>query len=669
MGWSREFIERVREATDLTDVARDYGETKNAGPGKVKMNCPLPNHSEKTPSCYVQREFFKCFGCGEGGDVFKFIEKVENHDFNETVDHLARRAGIVSSYPNPPDWTGRSGGGDDGRKDLFYALSQAAEILHLRLLDMENKPAQQARKFLKTRRIGSEQAKKYMIGYSYPRSKGHADGLIRDLKPRMTSYFQKELEKSDSEFDIWFEKTLVEAGLAKEYEGQLTDFFFDERIMFTIFDASDRPIAFSGRQLPGGRDPKYRNSPNSKIYAKDETLYGLNWARKNLANENSAVVSEGCLDVIALHECGLPTAVAPCGTSMTEKQVKKLAKYTKNFSLCFDSDPAGKKATERFAQWEEEDDLNLTVVELPVGQDPGDFHSNGKCDALVNLTEDTTRFLRWRVDRTWALADPNDIEGRSMTAETMLQIVKDHHNEMIQDDYVRQVAEITGLSYNHLAEKFNEMQKTPKRKAPQPPIQEPPEDDYRRVFDQPPPDLDRGSRSVGKEPKIRQSYESLDSAECRALSLMLHNRQKLEDLKLWPERITEQFFSEGPHRQVFNALKVSTAYDEAQSHFATDVVEAQMGSSLLQKLHQKGPLHNLDDPKVSATIAEVLYWTAKYRHDEIYTEATKSSDLKAAQELAEIHQLLSDLIDSLDPFSKAANHLLEWLQSKEKGES
>ncbi len=508
-----------------------------------------------------------------------------------------------------------------------------------------------------------------MIGYSYPRSKGHADGLIRDLKPRMTSYFQKELEKSDSEFDQWFEKTLVEAGLAKEYEGQLTDFFFDERIMFTIFDASDRPIAFSGRQLPGGRDPKYRNSPNSKIYAKDETLYGLNWARKNLANENSALVSEGCLDVIALHECGLPSAVAPCGTAMTEKQVVKLAKYSKNFSLCFDSDPAGKKATERFAQWEEQHDLNLTVVELPVGQDPGDFHSNGKCSALVSLTEGTTRFLRWRIDRIWSLADPNDIEGRSMTAETMLQIVKDHHNEMIHDDYVRQIADITELSYNHLIEKFNGIEKTPKRRATIPPPQEPPHDDYRKVFDQPPPDLDRGSPRVGKEPKTRQSNESLDSAECRALSLMLHNRQKLEDLKLWPGRITEQFFCEGPHRQIFNALKASTAYDEAQSHFSVDNVEAQMASSLLERLHQEGPLHNLDDVKVSATIAEVLYWTAKHRHDGIYAEATKSSDLKAAQELAEIHQLLSDLIDSLDPFSKVADHLLEWLQSKEKGES
>ena len=170
------------------------------------------------------------------------------------------RTGIESSYPNPPDWAGRSGGGDDGRKDLFYALSQAAEILHLRLLDMENKPAQQARKFLKNRRIGSEQAKKYMIGYSYPRSKGHADGLIRDLKPRMRSYFQKELDKADSEFDIWFEKTLVEAGLAKEYEGQLM-ISSSMNASCSLFDASDRPIAFSGRQFQTG-DSKYRNSPN-----------------------------------------------------------------------------------------------------------------------------------------------------------------------------------------------------------------------------------------------------------------------------------------------------------------------------------------------------------------------------------------------------------------------
>ena len=656
MGWSREFIERVREATDLTDVARDYGETKNAGPGKIKMNCPLPNHSEKTPSCYVQNEFFKCFGCGEGGDIFKFLEMTENVDFNEAVERLSKRAGIS---PGPDDWIGGGSGGDDRRKDLFFAVTQAAEIYHQRLLDMENKPAQQARKFLKSRKLGSEQARKYMIGYSYPRGKSSSDNLIREIKPRMSSYFEKELEKSDSEFQQWFERTLVDAGLAKEYEGRLSDFFFDGRIMFSIFDASDRPVAFSGRQLPGGRAPKYRNSPNSKIYAKDETLYGLNWARKNLANNDSAIVSEGCLDVIALHECGLPTAVAPCGTSMTEKQVKKLAKYTKNFSLCFDSDSAGQKATERFTQWEEKENLNLTVVELPSGEDPGDFHANSQCEELGQLVESAIRFLRWRINRIWALANPDDIEGRSLAAEAMLQNVKDHHNEMIHDDYVRQIAEITGLSYGHLIEKFTGMERTPIRETPLPPPQEPPEDDYRRVFDQHPPDDPEDSRRASQNPKIKKNNENLDSAECRVLSLMLHNRQTLENLKLSPKRITERYFYEDIHREIYNALRGSTTVEEAKSQLGDD--ENPLG--LLEKLHKNGPIQALDDAKASATVAEVLHRTAKRHYDDKHNNATESGDIEAVKDLGPVHNQLTWLMDSLDPFSESADHLIEWLHS------
>ena len=163
----------------------------------------------------------------------------------------------------------------------------------------------------------------------------------------------------------------------------------------------------------------------------------------------------------------------------------------------------------------------------------------------------------------------------------------------------------------------------------------------------------------------RQSDENLDSAECRALSLILHNQQTLENLNLWPDRISEQFFFEGVHREAFNSLIGSTTFEEAKGRLEHD----ERASSLLQKLHQEGPLQNLDDVKVTATIAEVLYWTAKHWHDEIASEATKNSDLKTAQELAGIHQLLSDLIDSLDPFSKAAEQLLEWLQSLGKGES
>jgi len=663
MGWSREFIERVREAIDLTDVAGDYGETKNAGPGKVKMNCPLPNHSEKTPSCYFQKEFFKCFGCGEGGDCFKFIEMVENVDFNENVERLAKRAGVGSSYPNPPDWTGSSGSGEDGRKDLFFAVAQAVGIYHQRLLDMKNRPAQQARKFLKSRRIGSGQSEKYMIGYSYPRGQGSSDGLIRDLKPRMSEYFKK-IEKSGNGFDPWFETTLVDAGLAKEYEGQLTDFFFDERIMFTIFDASDKPIGFSGRQLPGGRDPKYRNSPNSKIYKKEEVLYGLNWARKNLANKDLAIVSEGCLDVIALHECGLPTAVAPCGTSMTETQVKKLARYTTNVSLCFDSDSAGQKATERFTQWEEKQELNLTVVELPKGQDPGDYHSNNQCEELARLVKEAIPFLRWRVNRLLASADLEDIEGRVKVAKAMLQLVKDHPEDMYHDDYVKYIGEITGLSYRDLRNTFDGMERTPKRQPTPPPPQEPPEDHYSRAFDQNPPEEPKGPSGLSGEVRSRNSHQSLDSAECRVLSLMLHNRQMLENLNLWPERLTEHFFYEGIHRKIFTGSNESTTYEEAKSQLGDD----ENAVNLLQKLHQKGPLQDLDDARASVTVAEVLYWTAKHHYDDKHNKATESDNVEAVRDLGPVHMHLTLLMDFLDPLSESADYLIDWLYSIEPGE-
>ncbi|MCH1512895.1 MAG: DNA primase [Acidimicrobiales bacterium] len=664
MGWSREFIERVREATDLTDVAGDYGEAKNAGPGKVKMNCPLPNHSEKTPSCYFQKEFFKCFGCGEGGDCFKFIEMVENVDFNENVERLAKRAGVGSSYPNPPDWTGSSSSGEDGRKDLFFAVAQAAEIFHQRLLDMENRPAQQARKFLKSRRIGSEQSEKYIIGYSYPRGQGPSDSLIRDLKPRMSAYFRKEVDRADSEFDQWLDETLVDAGLAKEYQGQLTDFFFDERIMFTIFDASDKPIGFSGRQLPSGREPKYRNSPNSKIYRKEEVLYGLNWARKNLANNDLAIVSEGCLDVIALHECGLPTAVAPCGTSMTETQVKKLARYTTNFSLCFDSDSAGQKATERFTQWEEDHSLNLTVVELPAGQDPGDYHSNNKYEELVSLIEEAIPFLRWRVNRLLASADLEDIEGRVKVAKAMLQLVKDHPEDMYHDDYVKYVGEITGISYGDLRNTFDGMERTPKRQTTLPPPQEPPEDHYPSAFDDSPPEEPLGRSGISEEMRSRNSHQSLDSAECRVLSLMLHNRQMLENLQLWPKRLAEHFFYEGIYRKIFNGLNGSTAYEEVKSRLGDD----ESALTLLQELHQNGPLQDLDDARASATVAEVLYWTAKHHYDDRHNNATKSDNIEAVRDLGPVHNHLTRLIDSLDPLSESADYLIEWLDSIEPEE-
>ncbi len=381
MGWSRQFIEKVRDATDLTVVASDFGDTKNAGPGKVKLNCPLPNHSEKTPSCYVQKEFFKCFGCGEGGDSFKFIEVIENCDFNEAVKKLADRAGII---PSNDDWIG-GGAGEDKRKDLFETAALASDIYLNRLLDMDNKDAQKARNFLRDRGVTGEMCRKYGIGYSFPKQKGLSDNLIKLLTPKLQTNFKKANIKSE-EIQKKIDNALRRTGLSSEYQNQATDFFFSERIMFTIYDASERTIAFSGRQLPGGPEPKYRNSPATEIYKKDQVLYGLNWAKKNFAKEDRIIICEGQLDVIAFHESELGIAVAPCGTAITENHIKKLANYSKNMTICFDSDPAGQNATKKFAQWEEKHGLQIKVATLPEGKDPGDYLTEKNLTALENLS-------------------------------------------------------------------------------------------------------------------------------------------------------------------------------------------------------------------------------------------------------------------------------------------
>ena len=212
MGWSRQFIEKVRDATDLTVVASDFGDTKNAGPGKVKLNCPLPNHNEKTPSCYVQKEFFKCFGCGEGGDSFKFIEVIENCDFNEAVKKLADRAGII---PSNDDWIG-GGAGEDKRKDLFETAALASDVYLNRLLDMDNKDAQKARNFLRDRGVTGEMCRKYGIGYSFPKQKGLSDNLIKLLTPKLQTNFKKANVKSE-EIQKKIENALRGAGLSSEY--------------------------------------------------------------------------------------------------------------------------------------------------------------------------------------------------------------------------------------------------------------------------------------------------------------------------------------------------------------------------------------------------------------------------------------------------------------------
>ncbi|MEG3586342.1 MAG: DNA primase [Actinomycetota bacterium] len=651
MGWSREFIEKVREATDLTDVAGDYGDTKNAGPGKVKMTCPLPNHSDKTPSHNVQKEFFKCFGCGEGGDCFEFIMAVENCDFNESVKRLAGRAGIV---PGSDDWVGGSGG-EDKRKDLFVAVEMASAIYKARLPDRENKEAQQARNFLRDRapqrardQALGEMCEENGIGYSYPRAPGLSNGLTKELTKKLTEYFKKTGIK-EVEIPKKIENTLKRAGLASEYEGNLTDFFFGERIMFTIFDSSDRPIAFSGRQLPQGRDPKYRNSPETEIYKKNEILYGLNWSKKHVAKEDRIIICEGQLDVIAFRESSLPVAVAPCGTSITENQVKKLARYTNNFILCFDSDNAGQKAANRFVQWEEKYDLQIKVALLPDGTDPGDYLAQDNLDELVETVEEAIPFLRWRINRVLEEEKTETIEERVNAANRSLQIVRDHPEEMYWDDYVRYIGQCLSHEYSELRKKFDKMDKTPERKPFQPTQ----------------PDTNSATPQVLVEqkkpnPAAKETKQSTTLA-LNVLSLVLHNRRTLEQGKILPEKLQSMFFPTSAFSRVFEALLVSQNIDQAENL----VKDAEEEKQIFLGLRESKPDDLVNDISASKQVGELLIRRVKNELDQLRKDALESDNLQLMRGLGDVHNAQNTMQDGgYNLFSSEADFLIEWLRER-----
>ena len=644
MGWSRQFIEKVRDATDLTTVAGDFGDTKNAGPGKIKLNCPLPNHNEKTPSCYVQKEFFKCFGCGEGGDIFKFIELVQNCDFNEAVKRLADRAGIV---PETNDWVGGTGG-EDKRKDLFQAVTNASDIFQERLLDMSNKPAQKARNFLRERGVTGEMCRKYGIGYSFPKQKGLSDNLIKILAPQMEEEFKKANIKTEV-IAQKIEAALKRSGLSSEYQGQVTDFFFSERIMFTIYDSSDRSIAFSGRQLPGGPEPKYRNSPATEIYKKDQTLYGLNWAKKNFAKEDRIIVCEGQLDVIAFHESALPIAVAPCGTAITENHIKTLANYSKNIIICFDSDSAGQNATKKFIQWEQKHNLQIKVATLPDGKDPGDFLTDKNLTELEEAIGDSIPFLRWQINNAISNEDPQTIEDRVQVASKCLQIVKNHHEEMFHDDYVKYIANEFDLPYAGLREKFEKLNK----------LQKPVTSNWQQAM--PEEQTKTGRNATAKIQEKTESKEIPSVIAMNVLSLLLHNRQTLEAGKVIPDRLEPFLFPVGPLRDIYKALLKSRSLNECIDKL--EGTEDQL--SIIAQLRNSKPAETADSETAIKMAGELLIRTIEKTYEILHQRAVTNNDLKSISDLGQVHTNKSIMQnEGYDFFSSEADFLIEWLRER-----
>ena len=430
MGIVDDDIERVRDASPLADVVQQYVALRRVGRRATGL-CPF--HAEKTPSFSVNEEIgrYYCFGCGAKGDVFAFVQDLEHLDFAGAVEWLANRSGITLRYT-----TGGEGRDRQRRKRLVEAMAQAVEWYHQRLLTAAD--ARPARDYLRARGIGGDVARQFRLGWApddwdtLVRESGLADDLLRD------------------------------AGLAFSNRRDRLQDAFRARVMFPIFNEVGEAVAFGGRVLPGSTDPaKYKNSPETAVYTKSKTLYGLALAKAEIVQAGQVVVCEGYTDVIGFHRAGIGRAVATCGTALTEDHVRLLKRYASNVVLAFDADAAGLAAAERFYEWERAYELSVSVAGLPAGVDPGELAGRDP-EALVAAVTDARPFLAFRLDRVLAAASMATNEARAAAAEAALAVVNEHPSELVRKQYAAEVAMRCGLAPDDLVRLASHQHRRPR---------------------------------------------------------------------------------------------------------------------------------------------------------------------------------------------------------------
>jgi len=388
-------IEEVRSRADIVEIVGAHVRLRRAGRNFVGL-CPF--HNEKTPSFSVnaERGFFHCFGCGVGGSVFNFITRVEGLTFPEAVRSLAKKYGVMLPEHDV------SGPGAGEREAMLKASEVAAEFFAHVLWNTTD--GAMARDYLKSRAISVETARAFMIGYA----------------PSRPASLAKALEKRG------LRDAGIKVGLVRKDGNDAYD-MFRARVMFPIRDAQGRAIAFGGRVLDA-RLPKYINSPESPLYSKTRTLYGLFEARQAISSSASsgkdrAILVEGYFDVIALWQAGFKEAVAGCGTALTVEQLRVLSRYTKNVIACFDGDAAGRKASMRALEIFLQAGLLGRGIFIPSGFDPDTFVRERGAAAFAELTDKSELLVDYFLSEQAGDAR-GSIAERARAAQRVAEVLK-----------------------------------------------------------------------------------------------------------------------------------------------------------------------------------------------------------------------------------------------------
>lgn len=413
----QETVQEILDATDIVELIQGYFPLKRAGTNYLAI-CPF--HNEKSPSFNInpQRQIFHCFGCQAGGDAIKFMMLYDNLSFPEAAKKLAGQVGVVvrEEVLDPKEEARQR-----GRSDILRLQKAAADWFH-RLL-FKSPAAQEARDYLKSRGLTMETSRTWKFGYAPTEQKPFIDWA------------------RDEGFSI---AQLVEGGLAKwreennPHKGAYS--FFRHRLMFPVNNDFGEPIAFSGRVLSkdqGGG--KYVNSPETVLFNKSKTFFGLDKSKRAILREKRAVICEGQLDLIAAYEAGIENIVAPLGTAFTPDHARILKRHTDEVVLCFDSDTAGLNAASKAFRILAPSGMLIRLALLPEGEDPDSLIRKQGIGALREILESAPEFFDFQIDRRGGQLNQGSLRERLNFARDLSADIALIEDKMMQDSLISRV--------------------------------------------------------------------------------------------------------------------------------------------------------------------------------------------------------------------------------------
>ena len=427
-------IEALRQRISIVEVVQSYVALRRVGRNWVGL-CPF--HAEKSGSFNVREETarYRCFGCGASGDIFRFVQDIEHVDFVGAVEALAAKYGYQLTYTSGTESKDRQ-----RRKKLVEAMAAAADWYHDRLLNAPD--ARAARDYLRNRGLSGDVARQFKLGWA------------PDDWDALSVALAKERGVTQD--------VLRDCGLAFTNKRDRMQDAFRARILFPIMSDTGDVLAFGGRILPGSTDPaKYKNSPETPIYSKSRTLYGLNWAKADIVRSDQVIICEGYTDVIGFHRAGIPRAVATCGTALTEEHVRILKRFANKVVLAFDADAAGQGAAERFYEWEAKYEVGVSVAQFPKGKDPGELAQSDP-EALRAAIDATQPFLGFRLQRVLDANPARTPEERARTAERAIAVINEHPDVNVRKIYAGQVATHTGLPVGDVVPRVERRERNPR---------------------------------------------------------------------------------------------------------------------------------------------------------------------------------------------------------------